>query len=437
MTSSESDREQEHILVIGSGGREHALAWKIASSPRVGTCYVCPGNAGTHSDPRLKHLDADTNNADEVARICAEHGITLVVVGPEAPLVAGLADGLRARGVAVVGPGRDGARLEASKSFCKEVMVAAGVPTARYARCTTEEEVAAFARSFDGDALVVKADGLAGGKGVVVCDSIESARTEAIKMLRERTYGDASSVVVLEERLYGVETSFIVLTDGTRWIALPTSQDHKRLSDNDEGPNTGGMGAYSPAPFVDQAIADEIERTVIEPTLSELRRREIDYRGFLYAGVMLTNDGPRVLEFNVRLGDPETQALVLAIGDDIVPWLIAAAGGRVPEDARWSQTHASAVVVLAAEGYPTRPVVGAQIQGIREAAAVQGAQVFHAGTRVADGGVVVAGGRVLGVAGVGSDPEDAVRCAYTAAGAISWPGMQMRRDIGAKMTGLS
>jgi phosphoribosylamine--glycine ligase len=422
------------VLVLGGGGREHAIAWKLSQSPLVATVLVAPGNPGTARTPRCENVAVDPCDPVAVSALCDARGVDLVVVGPEAPLVAGVADALRAAGVAVVGPGRDGAELEASKAFAKEIMVAAGVPTARYARCSTPAEVHAFVEAFDGKALVVKADGLAAGKGVVVCDDVRSARDEAVAMLRDRPFGDASATVVLEERLDGIETSYIVLTDGTDFVAMPTSQDHKRLLDGDEGPNTGGMGAFSPAPFVTDAVRDEIEEKVIVPTLAEVRRRGITFRGFLYAGVMLTARGPMVLEFNVRLGDPETQALMLATGDDLVPLLDRAATGSLA-GATLRADRASAVVVVAAEGYPASPVRGAVIEGLDTAAAEEAVTVFHAGTALRGDTIVVAGGRVLGVAAHGATPEQAVQRAYAGVAHIAWPGAHARTDIGKALRG--
>ncbi|MCB9507116.1 MAG: phosphoribosylamine--glycine ligase [Myxococcales bacterium] len=416
-------------LVVGAGGREHALAWKLASEPGVSRVFVAPGNPGTAADPRLENVAL---SGDALVDFAVRE-VDLVVVGPEAPLVAGLADRLRAHGVAVVGPGADGARLEASKAFCKEVLEAAGVPTAAYARVATHEEIDAFADAFRGDALVVKADGLAAGKGVIVCDSVAEARDAAHAMLRDRPFGEASDTLVLEERLIGVETSYIVLTDGKRFAALPTSQDHKRLRDGDEGPNTGGMGAYSPAPFVDDATAAEIEQRCIEPTLRELARRGIDYRGFLYAGVMLTAAGPKVLEYNVRLGDPETQALMMALGGGFAAALDQAARGELRTE-RFVGCRPAAVVVMAAEGYPEAPVSGATIDGVDAATADGRVHVFHAGTRTdASGALVAAGGRVLGVTAAGDSPEDALAAVYRGVSHIDWAGAQYRRDIGRQL----
>ncbi len=422
------------VLVIGSGGREHALAWKIAQSPRVDEVLVAPGNAGTARDDGMRNVDVGPTDAAALCRLCRDEGVSLAVVGPEAPLVEGVATALRSDGVAVVGPDADGARLEGSKAFAKEVMVAAGVPTARYAHVTSAEEVDAFVASFDGSALVVKADGLAAGKGVIVCDDIASARAAALEMLADRPFGDASASVVLEERLEGIETSYIVLTDGTDFVALPTSQDHKRLLDGDQGPNTGGMGAYSPAPFVGPDVAAQIEREVIEPTLAELRRRGIAFCGFLYAGIMLTSKGPKVLEFNVRLGDPETQVLMGALTDDLVPALLAAAHSDM-RGVTLAAGRAAAVVVLAAEGYPSAPRKGARIEGIELADAMDGVRVFHAGTRAEGDDVVVAGGRVLGVTAFAAQPAEAVALAYSAVARIRWDGMQCRRDIGRAIDG--
>jgi phosphoribosylamine--glycine ligase len=423
-----------NVLVIGSGGREHALAWKIAQSPLVAEVLVAPGNPGTARLDRARNVSLDPGDHAAVVSFCANNAIGLVVIGPEAPLVDGLADSLRAAGIAVVGPGSAGAHLEASKAFAKEVMVAAGVPTAKYARCTTHAEIDTFVDSFDGDALVVKADGLAAGKGVVVCDTAEQAREEAHTMLRERTFGDASDTIVLEERLVGIETSYIVLTDGERFAPFPTSQDHKRLLDGDEGPNTGGMGAFSPAPFVSEAMKHELNERVIAPTLAELRRRAIPFRGFLYAGIMLTARGPYVLEFNTRLGDPETQVLLTALRDDLVPHLLGAANGELASSSL-GPAGAAAVIVLAAEGYPASPTRGDVIAGIESAELIDGVLVFHAGTAARDEQVISSGGRVLGVTARADTPERAIALAYAGVARIHWRGMQNRSDIGKAVTG--
>lgn len=414
-----------NLLIVGGGGREHAIAWKLAQDARVGRVWVAPGNAGTAKTDRVENVCLD--EAD-IPTFATANDIELVVVGPEAPLVRGLGDRLRAEGIRVIGPNADGAFLEGSKTFCKELLVAAGVPTAAYETVRSPAEIDAFIARFEGDALVVKADGLAGGKGVIVCDDVESARRAAIEMLEGERFGAASDSLVLEERLVGIETSYIVLTDGTRFVAMPTSQDHKRLLDGDLGPNTGGMGAYSPAPFVDDAMAARIEREVIEPTLRELRRRGTEYRGFLYAGIMLTERGPYVLEYNVRLGDPETQALMMALGGGFLDALVSAADGRL-DTTSFEGCSAAATVVLAAAGYPVAAETGAEIEGL-DTPGDPDCVVFHAGTVAVADTVCVNGGRVLGVTARGVDPHEAVARAYQRARQIRWPGVQYRKDIG-------
>jgi phosphoribosylamine--glycine ligase len=422
------------VLVVGSGGREHALAWKLAQSAHVTEVIAVPGNPGIAAEPRCRCVAIPETDAPAIAELAARERCELAVVGPEAALVAGVASVLRGVGVPTVGPGADGARLEASKLFAKQVMAAAGVPTAAYAEVSSEQDVLAWIGRFRGPGLVVKADGLAAGKGVVVCDSLEEARDEALSMLRLRPFGTACDTLILEERLDGVELSFIVLTDGTSFVCMPTAQDHKRLRDGDTGPNTGGMGAYSPVPFADEALCRRIARDVIEPTLAELRRRGIDYRGFLYAGLMLTAEGPRVLEFNTRLGDPETQAIMLALDEDLVPVLVAAARGDLSGQAPLAASP-SAVVVMAAAGYPEKPERGARIEGIDEASREPSVVVFHAGTRREGEALLVAGGRVLGVGARGATPTDAIRSAYRGVARICWQGVQYRRDVGARMGG--
>jgi phosphoribosylamine---glycine ligase len=418
-----------NVLVLGSGGREHALCWKIATSTLVERVFAVPGNPGIAVEAKCTLVPLSPTDGPGLVDLCRREEISLVVIGPEQPLVEGVADVLRSAGIAVVGPGADGAQLEGSKSFCKQVFVDAGIPTAQYARVTTAEEVNRFVDAFTGRALVVKADGLAAGKGVIVCDSAEEARVAAIHMLETRPFGDASSCIVLEERLEGIEVSYMVLTDGWRFAAFPTSQDHKRLFTGDLGPNTGGMGAFSPATFLSEDDVALMESMVIEPTLVELRRRGIDYRGFLYAGVMLTERGPMVLEYNCRLGDPETQVLMMAVEGDIVPALVAAAQGEL-ESGRFPFRGGAAVVVMAAEGYPESPVKGAVIDGLDHAARKEGVKVFHAGTREDHGSMVVNGGRVLGVAASATTPNEAVALAYEGMSPIRWNGMQFRTDIG-------
>lgn len=421
------------VLVVGSGGREHTIAWKLAQSPLVTEVICVPGNPGTADEPRVRNVAASSDDLDAVTRIAVEEGVELAVIGPEAPLVAGLANRLRAAGVPTVGPNQDAALLEGSKAFAKEVMVAAGVPTAAYREVRTAADVHAacdhFAKEGVVEALVVKADGLAAGKGVVVCDDIESARSESLRFLSERPFGDASDVIVLEERMEGVEASYIVLVQGERFLAFPVAQDHKRLLDGDEGPNTGGMGAYTPASFITPELEKEIQTTIVAPTLREIAKRGMDFRGFLFVGIMLTESGPRVLEFNTRLGDPETQVLLTSLRGDIVPALVEAAAGDL-QQTTFGEAGPSAVVVMAAGGYPEAPKKGDVISGLDAANGVEGVRVLHAGTKLVDGHVVTNGGRVLGVTALGDTVQQALDRAYEAAAHIQFDGAQYRRDIG-------
>lgn len=421
------------VLVVGSGGREHTLAWKIAQSALVQEVICVPGNPGTAGEPKVRNIAASIDDIDSVVQIAKQEGIGLAVIGPEAPLVAGMADALRAAGIDTVGPNADGARLEGSKAFAKEVMVAAGIPTAAYREVRTVEDVHAacdfFAEEGVVEALVVKADGLAAGKGVVVCEGIEDARQEAIRFLTDRPFGDSSDVIVLEERLDGVEASYIVLAQGENYLSFPVAQDHKRLLDGDEGPNTGGMGAYTPASFITDALDEEIRRTIVEPSLVEIKKRGMDFRGFLFVGVMLSSKGPRVLEFNTRLGDPETQVLLTSLRGDIVPALVEAAKGALQQKT-FGEAGPSAVVVMASHGYPESPRRGDVIRGLDDANAVTGVRVLHAGTRQDGDDILTNGGRVLGVTALGDTVREALDRAYEAASKIDFDGAQYRKDIG-------
>lgn len=421
------------VLVVGSGGREHTLAWKIAQSALVQEVICVPGNPGTAGEPKVRNIAASIDDIDSVVQIAKQEGIGLAVIGPEAPLVAGMADALRAAGIDTVGPNADGARLEGSKAFAKEVMVAAGIPTAAYREVRTVEDVHAacdfFAEEGVVEALVVKADGLAAGKGVVVCEGIEDARQEAIRFLTDRPFGDSSDVIVLEERLDGVEASYIVLAQGENYLSFPVAQDHKRLLDGDEGPNTGGMGAYTPASFITDALDEEIRRTIVEPSLVEIKKRGMDFRGFLFVGVMLSSKGPRVLEFNTRLGDPETQVLLTSLRGDIVPALVEAAKGALQQKT-FGEAGPSAVVVMASHGYPESPRRGDVIRGLDDANAVTGVRVLHAGTRQDGDDILTNGGRVLGVTALGDTVQEALDRAYEAASKIDFDGAQYRKDIG-------
>jgi phosphoribosylamine--glycine ligase len=415
------------ILVVGGGGREHALVWKVSQSPLAEKVFCAPGNPGTARLAENVAIAAD--DVDALARWAVESRIDLVVVGPEAPLVLGLADRLAAAGVAVFGASAAAARLEGSKAFAKEVMAAAGIPTAAYGSFDALGPALAHARAADGR-VVVKADGLAAGKGVVVCGDMAEAEAALRSILVDRIHGAAGAQVVVEELLTGPEASVIALVDGERVRVLPPAQDHKRIFDGDRGPNTGGMGAFCPTPTVDDALLADVERLVLLPTVREMARRGTPFRGALYAGLMLTRDGPRVLEFNARFGDPETQPILMRVQGDIVPALLAAARGDLSATVLQIDPRAAVAVVMAAEGYPGRVTVGDVVEGA-EAHFPPGVQVFQAGTRRdADGRIVTSGGRVLTVCALGADRAGAAARAYEAVDQIRFRGAQFRRDIG-------
>ncbi|GMU78555.1 MAG: phosphoribosylamine--glycine ligase [Acidimicrobiia bacterium] len=418
-------------LVVGGGGREHALVWGLARSASVDELLCAPGNPGMVGMAECVAVAAD--DPASVADLADERDVDLVVVGPEQPLVNGVADALRARGRLAFGPSADGARLEGSKAWMKEVLATAGVPTAAHAAFTADEQDAALAY-LDGLAglYVVKTDGLAAGKGVVVTESVVEARDAVRAYLSGEAFGDAGRTLVIEEGLTGPEVSLLVVCNGDPAGARPLApaQDFKRIGDGDTGPNTGGMGAYSPVPFVGADLVDEIMRTAVEPTLHELTRRGIEYRGVLYAGLMLTPDGPKLLEYNVRFGDPECEVVVPRLGTDLGELCRAAAAGEDLPDVRFVD-DACVTVVLASEGYPSAPRTGDVITGVETAAAVDGAIVFHAGTRTVDGALETSGGRVLAVSALGPTIAEARRRAYAATECISWVGRQCRRDIAA------
>ena len=423
------------ILVVGGGGREHALAWKLAGEPGVNEVFVAPGSAAIGHEPKVSVLPG-VDALDPVAVVVAARAAAaeLVVIGPEAPLAAGVADALANAGIAVFGPSRAAAQLETSKAFCHAVAEAAGVRMARAQAFAADEgaAAAAFIRELAaaGAGAVLKADGLAAGKGVIVTASTEQALELAPSFLTGRTAGAAA--LVIEERLAGHEASVIAICDATRAVALPAARDHKRLCDGDRGPNTGGMGAYSPLPDVDDDAVDHILATVHRPVLAEMVRRGMPFRGFLYAGLILTDEGPVLLECNVRLGDPEAQVILPRVAVALGPLLLAAARGRLPVDgpSRLPTLPGAAIgVVLAAEGYPGTPRRGAPIGGLDTAVAM-GALVFHAGTlERPQGGYGTNGGRVLTVVGRGADLERARTAAEQAADAITWDGLQRRHDI--------
>ncbi len=416
------------VLVIGGGGREHALAWKLAQSPRVAEVLVAPGNAGTALEPKCRNAQVAAADTAGLVALARTEGVVLTVVGPEGPLVAGVVDAFEAAGLACFGPRQLAARLEGSKQFTKEFLVRHRIPTARYAAFTRETFDAAQL-STQRPPIVVKADGLAAGKGVIIAASAEQAIRAAQGMF-DGDFGEAGRVVVVEEFLEGEEVSFIVMADGKHVLPLATSQDHKRLRDDDQGPNTGGMGAYSPAPVVTAALHQQIMREVIHPTLAGLAAEGMPYTGFLYAGLMIAKDGtPNVLEFNCRFGDPETQPVLSRLKSDLVTLCEAALAGRLDAvEAEWDP-RAALGVVLAAANYPDEPRTGDEIRGLNEAAQLPG-KVFHAATRQDAGRVVTSGGRVLCAVGLGEGVAAAQRAAYALVDRIRWDGMQYRRDIG-------
>jgi phosphoribosylamine--glycine ligase len=424
-----------NILIVGGGGREHALAWKVAQSPRVAKVFVAPGNAGTMREPELTTV-ARTAIPDLVA-FARDEDVALTIVGPEAPLAAGIVDAFRAAGLRIFGPTQAAAQLESSKDYAKAFMARHGLPTAAY-RTFTDASAARSYVAERGAPIVVKADGLAAGKGVVVATTVTEAHAAIDAMLVGRAMGDAGARVVVEDFLAGEEASFIVMADGRHVLALASSQDHKRLRDNDEGPNTGGMGAYSPAPVITPAVHARIMREVIVPAVNGMAADGIPYIGFLYAGVMVDAAGnPKVLEFNCRLGDPETQPIMLRLKSDLVELALNAVDGTLDRvEAEWDR-RAALGVVLAAHGYPESPRGGDAIEGLERVThdAHPDCKVFHAGTAAKDGAVVVAGGRVLCVTALGDSVKQAQRAAYAGVAEIHFAGMQYRHDIGQRAVG--
>jgi phosphoribosylamine--glycine ligase len=421
-----------NVLLVGGGGREHALAWKLRQSPRVASLYT------THADnPGIADLaepidcPLELTNTFRLERFCVRSGVNLVVIGPEAPLASGLADKLAANvpGAAILGPGAEGARLESSKSFAKKIMRAAAIPTAEGRVFTDPRDAKAFLQSRE-HAYVVKASGLAAGKGVIVPSSLKEALDGVDRIMVRREFGDAGAEVVIEEKLKGREASVFALIDGSTIAVLETAQDYKRLGDGDTGPNTGGMGAVSPASTIDDDMLDRVQREVLIPLVDTLRREEIDFRGVLYVGLMLTAGGPKVLEFNTRFGDPECQALMPRLTSDLAELLYRTAAGSLERaDITWDP-RPSCCVVLAARGYPGKSETGAPITGIDQARGA-GAEVFHASTGREQGALVSGGGRVLSVVALGDNPEHARAAANAAADAISFDGKTHRRDVGA------
>ena len=414
------------LLVVGSGGREHALAWKLAQSPRVQKVFVAPGNGGTATEPGLENVPL--TDVRSLAAFAARESIYLTVVGPEAPLAAGIVDEFRAKGLKIFGPTRDAARLESSKDFAKQFMLRHALPTARYATFSDPAKARDYIQQ-QGAPIVVKADGLAAGKGVVVAATVEEAQAAVDMMLGDKRLGEAGARVVIEECLEGEEASFIVMCDGAHVLALATSQDHKRLKDGDLGPNTGGMGAYSPAPVVTPRIHARVMREIILPTVAGMAKDGLPYTGFLYAGLMIDKAGnAKTLEFNCRMGDPETQPILLRLKSDLLELLEHAVAGTLDQvEAEWDRRCALGVV-LAAHGYPEDPRKGDAIEGL--ARPTDDSHVFHAGTRLEGRTVLTNGGRVLCVTALGDSVKMANKRAYEILEPIRFAGMQLRRDIG-------
>jgi phosphoribosylamine---glycine ligase len=416
------------ILIIGGGGREHAIAWKLRQSTRVEKIWCAPGNGGISRDAECVSLNVGDVNA--AADLAAKLGADLTIVGPELPLVQGIADEFARRGLAILGPPKMAAQLEGSKIFAKEFMERNGIPTAGV--CGIIESVKEANAKLDSVSwpVVVKADGLCAGKGVLVTSSVEEARAFIERLMTGREFGDAGKRVLLEEGLAGKELSYIILTDGTNFISLAPTRDHKRAFDNDEGPNTGGMGTYSTDGMLARELEEEILETIVRPTLDGLRKEKMEYSGFIFFGLMLTKAGPKVLEYNCRLGDPETQAILLRADFDFAEACMGAARGRLDaSQAKW-KPGASVCVVIASDGYPAEPVLGKPIAGLEEAEKVAHAAVFHAGTRRDGDNYYTSGGRILGVAALGDSLESAHGAAYDAASRIRIPGAHYRKDIG-------
>jgi len=417
------------VLVVGSGGREHALAWKISKSPRLSKLYCAPGNGGT----RLVAENVAIGDADirALADFAARERIDLTVVGPEVPLSLGFVDEFEKRGLRVFGPTRKAAELEGSKVYAKQFMDRHAIPTGRFTVVESDDEALAVLRSGEfGLPVVVKADGLAAGKGVIICKTTGEAEQAIRSIMIEKQFGEAGRRVLIEEFLRGKEVSFIVVSDGVRALPLVTTMDHKAVFDGDEGPNTGGMGTISPSPFLSDSLFDEVMRTIIRPTIARMAGAGRPYKGALYAGLMLTAEGPKVLEYNCRFGDPETQPQMLRLTSDLVDLLLAAIEGDIgTQKVRWSEDTA-ACVILASGGYPGAYKKGKVIEGLEEAARVPGVEIFHAGTKFENGRYLTSGGRVLGVCGTGPTLAAARAKIYGAVGLIRFDGLHYRRDIG-------
>jgi phosphoribosylamine--glycine ligase len=421
------------VLIVGGGGREHALAWKLAQSPRVSKIYVAPGNAGTAGMDKslVENLAVDAEDVDALLAFAEREKVGLTVVGPEAPLVLGIVDRFQAKGLRVFGPSQAAAQLEGSKSFSKQAMARFGVPTAEYGEFTDPAAAKAYIRQ-KGAPIVVKADGLAAGKGVVVARTVEEALEAVDLIMVKREFSAAGDLIVVEEFLEGEEASFLAFCDGKNVVPMASSQDHKAVFDGDKGPNTGGMGAYSPAPVVTDALYEETVRSVMIPMVEGMAREGMPYVGILYAGLMIKNGRIKVLEFNCRFGDPECQPILMRLQGDLADILEACIDGKLADVRLSWDPRAAVCVVMASEGYPGSYPKGVPIEGLAEAAKLPDVVVFHAGTKLAEGNVVTSGGRVLGVTGIGDGVAHAIERAYAAVAKIRWPGVHYRTDIGKK-----
>ena len=417
------------VLVVGGGGREHALVWKLAQSPLVETIYCAPGNPGIAGLAICAHIPSD--DIEALLDFAKAEQIDLTVVGPEVPLTLGIVDRFQAFGLDIFGPNKAAARIEGSKSFSKDLMAKYAIPTAAYQTFTERDAAVAYIRE-QGAPIVVKADGLAAGKGVIVAMTEEQAVAAVDDIMLDKVFGAAGASVVIEEFMEGEEASFFAFTDGKHILPLASSQDHKRAFDNDEGPNTGGMGAYSPAPVVTAALHDEIVETIVKPTIAGMASEGCPYSGILYVGLMIKDGKPRVVEYNARFGDPEAQPLLMRMKSDIVPVLQACARGNLQQDAIAWYDKAAVCVAMASGGYPGPYEKGYEITGLDDVLTMDDVVVFHAGTSLEGGKVVNAGGRVLGVTGLGHTVAEAIECAYRAVDKIHWKGVHFRKDIGKK-----
>ncbi len=420
------------VLVIGSGGREHALAWKLSRSPRVDKVYIAPGNPGTALVGENVIIPAE--NVSELKDFALREKIDLTVVGPEVPLTLGVTDAFKEAGLRIFGPSKKAAEIEGSKVFCKELMQKYKIPSAHYKKFDNPD----FARTYvetHKPPFVVKADGLAAGKGVIICRNREEAIDAVGRIMESRAFGEAGKRIIIEEFLEGEEASVLAVTDGHAVVPLAPAQDHKAIYDGDMGPNTGGMGAYSPAPVITPELEAHVMATIMRPVVEAMEAEGRPYSGVLYAGLMITKGGPKVLEFNCRFGDPETQPIMMRLEDDLFDLLLAAAEGRLEDRALQWSPKAAVCVVMSAMGYPGEYLKGAPIEGLADAAGMEEVVVFHAGTALKKGHVVTSGGRVLGVTALGDGIKDAIERAYRAVGRISWEGAYYRKDIGQKALG--